>query len=247
MSDSTLILVLGDQLSLANPALATADPVHDLVVLAEVAEEAVYVPHNRHKIALIFAAMRHFRDELQQRGLQVRYFTLADGLPTLEAAVVQALKDTPCAALRVCEPGEYRLRQAVAGWQEALGVPVEVLEDSRYLASHAEFRAWANGRKQLRMEYFYREMRRKHGILLEVDGRPAGDRWNFDQENRVGWRGQESIPERRQLRQDDITRTVLAEVAAAFPDNPGDLEQFNYACTAAEACLEFDWFCRHTL
>lgn len=247
MYDSTLVLVLGDQLSLANPALRAADPSRDLVVLAEVAEEAGYVPHNRHKIALIFSAMRHFRDELRQRGFQVRYFTLADGLPSLEAALVQALKDTPCAALRVCEPGEYRLRQAMAGWKEALGVPVEVLEDSRFLASHAEFRAWAKGRKQLRMEYFYRDMRRKHGILLEVDGKPAGDRWNFDQENRVGWRGQEAIPERRQLPRDDCTRAVLAEVAEEFPDNPGDLQRFNYACTAAEAEAEFDWFCQHAL
>ncbi|MDO8860601.1 cryptochrome/photolyase family protein [Haliea sp. E1-2-M8] len=247
MSDSALILVLGDQLSLANPALIAADPCRDLVVLAEVAEEAGYVPHNRHKIALIFSAMRHFRDQLRQRGFQVRYFSFGDGQPTLQAALAQALEEVPCGAVRVCEPGEYRLRQAMTGWKEALGVPVAVLEDSRYLASHAEFRAWAKGRKQLRMEYFYRDMRRKHGILLEVDGQPAGDRWNFDQENRVGWRGQETIPARRQLLQDDCTQAVLAEVAAAFPDNPGELEQFNYACTAAEARLEFDWFCRHAL
>ncbi len=247
MSESKLIMVLGDQLSLANPALVEADPTRDLVVLAEVAEEAGYVRHNRHKIALVFAAMRQFREQLRQRGFEVRYFTLGDGLPTLEAALVQVLEEVPCGEVRVCEPGEYRLREKMRGWDRALGVPVRVLEDTRFLASHADFDAWAGGRKQLRMEYFYRDMRRRHGVLLEVDGQPAGARWNFDQENRVGWRGQEAIPARRELPQDDCTRAVLAEVAAAFPDNPGDLGQFNYACTAEEARLEFDWFCRHAL
>ena len=35
--------------------------------------------------------------------------------------------------------------------------------------SAAEFARWAEGRKQLRMEFFYREMRRKTGLLMEGD------------------------------------------------------------------------------
>jgi deoxyribodipyrimidine photolyase-related protein len=97
------------------------------------------------------------------------------------------------------------------------------------------------------MEYFYRDMRRRYGVLLETDGQPAGGRWNYDQENRVGWRQQREIPPRRRLEQSAMTREVLAEVASAFPRNPGDLEQFNYACTAAEARSEFDWFLQHAL
>ncbi|MEZ5555338.1 cryptochrome/photolyase family protein [Haliea sp.] len=247
MPASRLVLVLGDQLSLANPAIASADPGKDLLLLAEVAEEASYVPHNRHKIALIFSAMRHFAEELRARGFQVHYIRLADGVPSLQAALAQVMERHPCATVRVCEPGEYRLRLAMAGWPQALGIELEMLEDSRFLASHGEFRAWAQGRKQLRMEYFYRDMRRRYGVLLETDGQPAGGRWNYDQENRVGWRQQREIPQRRRLQQSALTREVLAEVAEAFPSNPGDLQQFNYACTATEARSEFDWFLRHAL
>jgi deoxyribodipyrimidine photolyase-related protein len=126
-------------------------------------------------------------------------------------------------------------------------VPVAVLEDSRFLCSHERFRTWAAGRRQRRMEHFYRDMRRHYGLLLETDGEPAGGRWNYDRDNREGWRHQQALPERRQVRRDATTRAVLEQVAAAFPDNPGDLSRFSYGVTPGQAQAEFDWFCEHAL
>ena len=97
------------------------------------------------------------------------------------------------------------------------------------------------------MEYFYREMRKRYGVLLEPDGKPAGDKWNYDSENRKGWRTQVDVPERPDPGIDDITREVIEEVQAAFPDNPGDLSRFFYVVTAEAAQAQFDWFCEHAL
>jgi deoxyribodipyrimidine photolyase-related protein len=247
MSEATLTLVLGDQLSLANPALAATDRERDPVLLAEVAEEAAYVAHNRHKIALIFSAMRHFRDALEAEGYTVHYIAYEDGVESLEAAARRALDASKGGALRCCEPGEARLAEAMAGWEERLGVPVTLLEDSRFLCSSDDFAAWAKGRKQLRMEYFYREMRRRYQLLLDDDGEPEGGQWNYDADNRSGWRASEAVPERPAAPLDDITREVLALVAERFPDNPGDLEAFRLAVTAAEAQAQFQWFLDHAL
>ena len=241
MPDKRLILVLGDQLSLENPALKTASPGDDVVVLAEVAEEATYVRHNRHKIALIFA------ERLREGGFDVIYYRYGDGVPSLEAAVRGALASSGAGRVQVCEPGEYRLKEAMDGWPAHLGVPVDVLDDSRFLASNADFAEWAEGRKQLRMEYFYREMRKRYGVLLEPDGKPAGDKWNYDSENRKGWRAQVEVPERPEPVMDAITREVIEEVQAAFPENPGDLSRFCYAVTPETAQAQFDWFCDHAL
>lgn len=247
MTDRHLILVLGDQLSRNNPALRDAVPGRDEVLLAEVREEASYVRHNRHKIALVFAAMRHFADTLARAGFQVHYRPLEAGLDSLEAAVAATCGRRRYAGLRVCEPGEYRLRAAMAHWQQRLGLPVTIVEDSRFLCSHGRFKAWARGRKQLRMEHFYREMRRDYGVLLEPDGSPAGGHWNYDRENREGWRDEVAIPHRKAVRNDARTRAVLEAVAGAFPDNPGDLSRFAFAVTAGQAQAEFDWFCEHAL
>lgn len=247
MSEKTLRLVLGDQLSRANPALHGADSARDVILLAEVAEEATYVPHNRHKIVFIFSAMRHFARDLQASGFEVVYRRFEEGCKSLEAAAKAALEDTGASRLVVTEPGEYRLRDAMAGWEHRLGVPVDVCEDSRFLASHDDFDSWAEGRKQLRMEYFYREMRKRYQLLLTDEGKPEGGKWNYDAENRSGWSGEENVPDRPPVKTDSITGDVLELVGEAFPDNPGDLAQFWMAVTAEGAEEYLDWFCEHAL
>lgn len=241
-----LILVLGDQLSVQNPALCAADPATDHVLLAEVEQEASYVRHNRHKMVLLFSAMRHFAAKLRGLGFTVHYVEIGDGVTSLEAACAQTLMDSEFDRLVTCRPGEHRLLAAMETWTARLGLPVELLEDTRFLASHADFSSWAKGRKQLRMEYFYREMRKRYGLLLD-DGEPCGGKWNYDSENRTGWRNQIDIPPRPDVRPDALTAQVIAEVAARFPDNPGDLAQFRLAVTQEDAQAQFDWFCRFGL
>ena len=240
-----LLLVLGDQLTLDRGALAGARPGQDIVLLAEVAEEASYVRHNKHKIALVFAAMRHFHRVLEQAGFEVFYYRYEDGVASLEAAVQRALKACKVVSLRSCQPGEYRLQQAMDGWR--LPVPHERIEDDRFLVTPEYFADWASGRKSLRMEYFYREIRRKYQLLLDDEGGPEGGRWNYDAENRAGWRSQVAIPERPQAGNDDITGEVLELVEREFPDNPGQLEHFNFATTQQQAHAQFDWFLAHGL
>jgi deoxyribodipyrimidine photolyase-related protein len=247
MSDSKLILVLGDQLSLHNPALEAARPGTDTIVMAEVREEAGYVRHNRHKIALIFSAMRHFAEQLRERDHVVHYYHYDKGVASLGKAVEAELSRANYASVLVCEPGEHRLRKSMEQWSNAYGIDVEIVSDSRFLCSIDEFNEWADGYKSLRMEYFYRGMRKRYGVLLEDDGKPCGDKWNYDQENRKGWRNQVDIPDRPQMKQDDITREVLELVEKEFPDNPGDLERFNYGVTSAQAQAALNWFCEHGL
>jgi len=246
MTDANLILILGDQLSLDNPALRDARPGMDLILMAEVREEATYVRHNRHKIALIFSAMRHFREVLRERGFTVRYRELADDVESLG----QAVKEVCCrdyARLVVCAPGEYRLREAMESWRSDYAIDVEIRDDTRFLCNTDEFNAWADGHKQLRMEFFYRYMRKRYGLLLDEQGKPCGGKWNFDVENRKGWRNQAEIPARPGLDHDAITREVLEQVEAAFPDNPGNLSRFNYPVTVTQAQAQLDWFCEFGL
>lgn len=90
MSRDTAVLVLGDQLSWRHPALVQTDPDSTVVILAEVSEEASYVRHNRHKIAMLFSAMRHFARALEEAGYQVEYYRFDDALPSLLAACERA-------------------------------------------------------------------------------------------------------------------------------------------------------------
>jgi deoxyribodipyrimidine photolyase-related protein len=238
-----LILVLGDQLTPSLTSLAAGDPALDQVLMCEVMEEATYVRHHKKKIILLFSAMRHFADELRGLGWRVAYTRLDDagnaGGFTDEVARAAAAHNPE--RIIVTEPGEWRVRQAIGGWSEALNRPVDILPDTRFICSSAAFAAWAEGRKQLRMEYFYREMRRKTGLLMDGDG-PTGGAWNFDHDNRKPAKADLFMPLPAHFQQDAITRAVVGLVKDRFSGHFGDADPFWFAVTRADAEAAFAHF-----
>ncbi len=236
-----LVLVLGDQLSLSLSSLVAAERGQDVVLMVEVVEEATYVRHHKKKIALLFSAMRHFAERLRQEGWEVDYVRLDEpaNRGSFTGELERAIARHKPERVLVTEAGEWRVRAAMEGCSERFGLPVEILDDDRFLCSRGEFAEWAEGRKQLRMEFFYREMRRKSGLLM--DGRePEGGRWNFDAENRKPAKTDLFMPSPARAEPDEITQAVLDLVAQRFPDHFGDLEPFWFAVTAegAEAALK---------
>lgn len=241
---SSLRLILADQLSSSINALEGLDKSTDTVMLCEVMEEATYVPHHPKKIAFLFSAMRHFAAALQERGVHVRYIKLDDadnaGSFTLEIQrAVQALNPS---RLIVTEPGEYRVLEMMKKWPKTLGVAVEIRPDNRFLSTHDDFAAWAKDKKQLRMEFFYREMRKKYSILMEADDKPTGGEWNYDKENRKPPKAGMTPPPRLRHKKSAITQDVLALVKERFDHHFGTLEPFHYAVTRAQAIMELDHF-----
>ncbi|XOV80103.1 MAG: cryptochrome/photolyase family protein [Aestuariibacter sp.] len=233
---SKLCLILGDQLSPSVSSLQNIDKETDLVLMAEVREEATYVKHHQKKIALVFSAMRHFAQALQQAGYRVNYIKYGDeaNQGSLFKELQRQLATSNCSEVFITEPGEYRLLQDMKSWSERLGVTVTLLPDERYLATTQEFANWASGKKQLRMEFFYREMRKKHQILME-NGKPVGGKWNYDAQNRKKLPNDLVIPPQTSFKPDDITCDVLKLVAKEFPDHFGELTPFSFAVTRQQA------------
>jgi deoxyribodipyrimidine photolyase-related protein len=238
-----LRLVLGDQLSPDMSSLSGASP-GDVVLIAEVAEEATYVRHHKKKIAFLFAAMRHFAQELRAAGHMVRYVRLDDpgNAGSLRGEVARALEAEPgLTGVAVTRPGEWRLLQDMETWRDLLPVPVELRDDTRFIVPLAEFFDWAKERKSLRMEFFYREVRRKTGLLMDGD-QPAGGQWNFDPENRKRLPKSAVPPPRFLPDADAVTRDVIDLVGARFADHFGDLEPWVFATTRAGAEAARDHF-----
>lgn len=232
----TIVPLLGDQLSTGIASLRAADRSRTIVLMAEVMEEATYVRHHKRKIAFLFSAMRHFAEALSRDGWTVAYTRLEDpdNTGTLFGELQRAVARTRPAQVIVTEPGEWRLAEEMKLWSVKLGLPVKILEDDRFIASHAEFREWAKGRRQFRMEHFYRQMRVKTGYLMDGD-EPAGGQWNYDHDNRgTPPRGQR-FPGPLRVQPDKITREVLALVDERFADHPGSLDGFWFAVTRKDA------------
>lgn len=231
-----LILILGDQLNMAISSLQQIDRDVDTILLAEVWDEATYVKHHKKKIALIFTAMRHFAAELSQEGFSVRYVKLddSDNTQTIKNEVGRACVDLASTEVVATEAAEFRLLDDMRHWQQDLGIPVSILQDSRFLATQTEFSEWAEGKKQLRMEFFYREMRRKYRILMEGD-QPIGGKWNYDKQNRQSLPAKQVVPAPSGSEPDRLTLSVLDLVEQRFSSHFGDLMPFRFAVNREQA------------
>ncbi|MGQ8363670.1 cryptochrome/photolyase family protein [Glaciecola sp. 1036] len=233
---ANLCVILGDQLSTQISSLDKIKPKKDWVLMAEVKNEASYVKHHKKKIAFVFSAMRHFAEELQESNYQVHYTKYLDD--DNKGSIFEQVKAF-CDAhevdnIFIAHPGEHRLWEDVQCWHDKLNVKVEITPDNRFIADKAFFSEWAQGRKQLRMEYFYREMRKQQKVLLD-EGEPVGGKWNYDEKNRESLPKGHKLPKPDSFKPDDTTQEVIELVTNTFSDHFGNIENFHYAVTRKQA------------
>jgi deoxyribodipyrimidine photolyase-related protein len=239
----TLVPILGDQLSRNLASLDGCDKAATIVLMMEVWDETTYVRHHKQKLVLILSAMRHFAAALEADGWLVEYVRLDDPANTgsFTGEVARACQRHTIGHVRVVEPGEWRVTEMMAQWQATLGVPVEILPDDRFLCSKEEFYAWAQGRDRQIMEMFYRDMRRRTGLLMDGD-EPEGGQWNYDKDNRAGPDLFMAPPPVPAFPPDKVTREVIAMVEARFGNHFGSLERFRWPVTAKQANKALDRF-----
>lgn len=240
---STLRLILGDQLSPEISSLKDADKSRDIILLCEVFDEAVYVKHHQKKIAFLFSAMRHFAASLSDAGWNVDYVRLdQDGNShSFSGEVARAVERHAPESVIATFASEWRVLTEMRDWENTLPCAVELRDDDRFYCSLDEFATWADGRKQLRMEYFYRELRRKTGILMSGND-PIGGQWNYDAENRGRAPDGLQVPKHTSFVPDEITNEVLNLVEDRFGDHFGKLRPFEFAVTHEQAAYVLDRF-----
>ena len=247
----TLLLVLRDQLSRDAAALRDLDPDTDAVAMTEADAHRGRFDEHTHRLVLGFAAMRHFRNDLAERGLAVHYQT-ADADDAAEDAagfLRQQIERHQPERVRLIEPGRSALLASLEAVCDDADVPLDLYADDHFLATHDTFDAWADGRKELTLEYFYREQRRAYDVLLTDDGDPVGGDWNFDKQNRetFGRDGPGLTPEPATFAPDAITQEVINVVAHVFPDAPGAADAFAWPVTPSQAEDALDDFIQNRL
>jgi deoxyribodipyrimidine photolyase-related protein len=245
---STLRLILGDQLSPEISSLDGFEVSKDTILMCEIWNEATYVKHHKKKIAFLFSAMRHFAEELKASGYNVEYVKLNDKDNTgfFKTEVERTIKKYKFDHIVVTHPGEYRVLKDMQSWEQDLGIPVKIKSDDRFLCTTEEFAKWAKDRKQLRLENFYREMRKKYSILMNGSD-PVGGQWNYDSENRKPPKTGLKIPKPYSSDADGISQEVIDMVAEHFSDHFGDLEPFYFAVTRDQALQALHLFIEHRL
>jgi deoxyribodipyrimidine photolyase-related protein len=244
-----LVLILGDQLDTQSAALADFDRKQDVVLMAEVADESTHALSSKSRTAFFLSAMRHFARALTADGIRVEYAQLGKhAFRSITDALGDALQRLQPTKVVMSEPGEWRLEQAIRDCCQSHNTRLAIREDTHFLISREEFATWAQQYKQLRMEYFYRMMRKRHAVLMD-DGEPLGGRWNFDAENRGAFTksGPGDLPAPPRFAPDAITLEVFADIATHFPNHPGSVANFHWAVSRENALVALTAFIRERL
>lgn len=238
-----LRFILGDQLSLDISSLKDIDKENDIIFMCEVWDETQYVKHHKKKIAFIFSAMRHFAEILKKDGYRVYYKKLddEDSSPCFITALKKVTNNHKFSKVIVTEPSEYRVLRIFEAAEKDIGIPIEIREDNRFLCSHKEFELWAKNKKELRMEFFYREMRKKFSILMDGEN-PIGGAWNFDKENQKTPPKDLKIPDSFLSEPDMLSQEVIKLVDVRFGDHFGDTLPFYFAVTREQALEALNLF-----
>ncbi|MEI7889536.1 MAG: cryptochrome/photolyase family protein, partial [Actinomycetes bacterium] len=232
-------LILADQLAPDNPALAGADR----VVFVESLGAMRGRRYHRARLQVVLSAMRHRAAELRDQGREVIEIRQAE---SVSSALVDGGWLGPAASPVVCQrPESFRVAQKLA----AAGV--QLIDGGTFVADTAEFAEWAEGRKRITMEFFYRRMRTEHNLLLDTDGGPEGGKWNLDSENRRPPKEGLSPPQPWLPTEDDIDAEVRGEIEAFETKHGislwGNGAPREFAVTASEAKTALDDFIANRL
>lgn len=240
-----LVVILGDQLNRDSSAFDGFDPKTDRVWMAEVQEESTHIKSSKQRIAIFLSSMRHFAKSLNEDHIPLSY-TLMDhptNAHSLEGELLKAITTLHPQRLVMTTPGDWRVLEKIRTVAKKNNLTLEIRPDRYFYSTVEEFSTYAKGRKQLRLEYWYRELRKKYGILMEK-GKPIGGEWNYDQENRSAFDkkiGPPVIPPPLRFAPDFITEKVIDLVNEIFKDHPGSveatLEGFGWSTTREEALL----------
>ena len=251
------IWILGDQLSPEHPALTAMEDEHGRrgsrsrcrVLLIESSSVLAWRHYHRQKLVLVWSAMRHFAAELHSAGWTVDYLES----DTFEAGLDDWIAQHGITVLEVMEPAERPFRQAIE--RLTLSIPLHWQPSNAFLWRREAFAAWARPYRQLRLGLFYRESRRRFGVLMDPaaeppGSQPLGGQWNFDQANRKAPPKGLAGPAPLWFEPDAITHAVIAKVERLHadledrgePGLPGRSAPFSWAVTRQQALAVLEHF-----
>jgi deoxyribodipyrimidine photolyase-related protein len=243
-----LNLILGDQLDAESLLFDGFDQQNDRLWMAEVSAETTEYLSSKQRTVLFLSAMRHFAEKLNTEKYPLIYWTLKDKKSSFPEALSATLKHNSFEKIRCVLPGDVRVINEIQQCAKDSDIEIEWLADQHFISEKGEFKAWLANRKQPRMEFWYRQLRKSRQILMEND-QPIGGQWNFDKDNRksFGKKGPSKLPAPLLFEADNITRQVIADVEKFLPNLYGNIKSFNWPVTRQQALEALKDFIKHRL
>ena len=243
-----LCVILADQLNQEITSLNDFDKDLDEILICELKKNFTDINHHKKKIVYQISCMRHFGIEMDRLGFKINYLKLdnPDNENSYTSEIMKLINDKGIDKVIVAEPSTYDEMESIKNWQNTIGIDVEIRKNDLFFCDIDEFKAWAEERKELRLEFFYRMLRRKHNVLMNGD-QPEGGAWNFDKKNRKPIARKVSIPKTYTCIIDQETQDIINLVNLEFSDHFGGTDNFVFAVTRHDALEAMNRFIEERL
>ena len=229
-----LRIIFADQLSLSNLALNNLNK-DDFLLFYEPLDTFYEIRHHKHKITLLISSLRKLVTKVKHTNILHHKITKKNN-QNLKDALFEIVDKNNINKIMVSKPSDFKIYKDLLFFSQSNNIELEILEDKKFISNVEDFTDWASDKKTRIQEYYYRWLRKKYNIFMNQEGKPIGDKWNFDKDNRKGIKQLKSdIPERKKLIPDQITFDAMVDVEECFPNSIGSLENFNWATTNEEA------------
>ncbi len=243
----TLRLILGDQLNIKHSWFKeTNDEV--IYCLFEMRQETDYVLHHIQKVIGFFSSMRQFSEELIAKNHEVFYFKInsEENTQSLVDNLNFLIQKEAIQHFEYQEPDEYRLDEQLKSFCKNLSIASKVYSTEHFYTQRSDLANFFKGKKQFLMETFYRDMRKKHDILI-ISGQPEGGKWNYDHSNRNKWKGGFGIPTHKQFINE--VSEIVEDIEKSGIKTMGnfDSKTFDFPISRKQALNQLKYFCEELL
>ena len=238
---SSLGIIFPDQLSKNNKVYESLSSEDDLLIYEPV--EAFYKnTYHKQKLVFLLASLRNLKEVLSPKFNIIHEKISPQRTKFLNSYLNELFKKNDYDEIFVTKPGDYQTLSELMFFAQNRGKVLHILEDTKFISELDDFKDWADGKKSLVQEFYYRWLRKKYSILMD-DGKPVSGKWNLDKENRASIsKLKEAPPERLKNPIDSITFDVMVEIEKIFPKSYGDLEKFNWVVTHKDAWINLQDF-----
>ena len=240
LSDITVNLILGDQLFYDSQLIKIAQQ-GDIFVMVESTFLSQRNNYHKQKLAYIYTCMRHYGDYLESRSCQLNYSKLESN-QSFESILGSLKKNQNITKVRLFEVTDKTFRQYLVDLCQKFGLEIEFCPNPMFLLNTQEFGDYLNqhqlGKKRMLMNNFYIWHRKKLNLLLNKEGKPLGDKWSLDEDNRKKLPKDTVVPKQHLEWKSSHFEEVKSTIERISADNPGSLLSSSWLPVTHEQALE---------
>jgi Uncharacterized protein related to deoxyribodipyrimidine photolyase len=216
--------------------------------MAEDYDLCTYEKHHKLKILLFLSSMRSFRDELKSKNYKIVYENVNSKFKlSYEKKIEKIIKDKKIKEVSFFEIEDKPFEKKILAFLKKRGVIVNQITSPMFLTSRDEFKKYLSKYRKPFMANFYKIIRTKLNILMDKNGKPKGDKWSFDEENRKKLPIDIKIPSISKLRPSKHTNDLKEFINLNFNDHPGSTENFWFPTTRKDAHKKLDEFLKEKI